>query len=110
MLAAGAVGLVVNAVAAWVLHKSAGESINVEGAFLHVIGDLLGSLAVVAAGVLTLLFGWMLVDPLFGIVIGLLILFTSGRLLWKVVHVLTEGTPTTWTCTVCANVWNSWMG
>jgi cobalt-zinc-cadmium efflux system protein len=93
MLGAGAVGLVVNAVAAWVLHKSAGESINVEGAFLHVIGDLLGSLAVVAAGVLTLLFGWMLVDPLFGIVIGLLILFTSGRLLWKVVHVLMEGTP-----------------
>ena len=93
MLAAGAVGLVVNAVAAWVLHKSAGESINVEGAFLHVIGDLLGSLAVVAAGVLTLLFGWKLVDPLFGIVIGLLILFTSGRLLWKVVHVLMEGTP-----------------
>ncbi|MCH7713222.1 MAG: cation transporter [Chloroflexi bacterium] len=93
MVAAGVVGLAVNAVAAWVLHKSAGESINVEGAFLHVIGDLLGSLAVVAAGVLTMLFGWKLVDPLFGIVIGLLILFTSGRLLWKVLHVLMEGTP-----------------
>ena len=93
MLATGVAGLVVNALAAWVLHKSAGESINVEGAFLHVIGDLLGSLAVVAAGVLTILFGWKLVDPIFGIVIGLLILFTSGRLLWKVVHVLMEGTP-----------------
>ena len=93
MVAAGVVGLAVNAVAAWVLHKSAGKSINVEGAFLHVIGDLLGSLAVVVAGVLTMLFGWKLVDPLFGIVIGLLILFTSGRLLWKVLHVLMEGTP-----------------
>ena len=93
MLAAGVAGLAVNAVAAWVLHKSAGDSINVEGAFLHVIGDLLGSIAVVAAGVLTMLFGWKLVDPIFGIIIGLLILFTSGRLLWKVLHVLMEGTP-----------------
>lgn len=93
MLAAGAVGLAVNLAAAWVLHRSAGESLNVEGAFLHVIGDLLGSLAVVAAGALTMIFGWTLVDPLFGIIIGLLILFTSGRLLWKVLHVLMEGTP-----------------
>ena len=93
ILAAGVAGLAVNLAAAWVLHKSSGESLNVEGAFLHVMGDLLGSIAVVAAGALTLLFGWRLVDPIFGIVIGLLILFTSGRLLWKVLHVLMEGTP-----------------
>jgi len=49
--------------------------------------------AVVAAGVLVLSFGWNIVDPIFGIVIGVLILGSSFRLLWKVVHVLMEGTP-----------------
>ena len=73
MLVAGVVGLVINLAAAWVLHPAAEDSLNVEGAFLHVVGDLLGSIAVVTAGLLTLLFGWKLVDPLFGFVIGLLI-------------------------------------
>jgi cobalt-zinc-cadmium efflux system protein len=93
MLGVGAVGFLVNLAAAWVLRRSAGESLNVEGAFLHVMADLLGSLAVVTAGVLVLSFGWNIVDPIFGIVIGVLILASSFRLLWKVVHVLMEGTP-----------------
>ena len=93
MLGVGAVGLLVNVAAAWVLHRSAEESLNVEGAFRHVIADLLGSVAVVAAGVLVLAFGWNIADPIFGIVIGALILASSFRLLWKVVHVLMEGTP-----------------
>jgi len=93
MLGIGAAGLLVNLTAAWVLNRSAGESLNVEGAFLHVVADLLGSVAVVAAGVLILSFGWDIADPIFGIVIGVLILASSFRLLWKVVHVLMEGTP-----------------
>ena len=93
MLAVGAAGLLVNLAAAWVLHRSARESLNVEGAFRHVIADLLGSVAVVAAGVLVLSFGWDIADPIFGIVIGVLILASSFRLLWKVLHVLMEGTP-----------------
>jgi cobalt-zinc-cadmium efflux system protein len=94
MLGVGAAGLVVNIAAAWVLHGSAQESLNVEGAFRHVIADLLGSVAVVAAGVLVLAFGWNIADPVFGIVIGILIVASSIRLLWKVFHVLMEGTPT----------------
>ena len=93
MLGVGAVGLLVNLAAAWVLHRSSAESLNVEGAFLHVVADLLGSVAVVAAGVLVLFFGWDVADPIFGILIGVLILASSFRLLWKVVHVLMEGTP-----------------
>ncbi|MCI0847475.1 MAG: cation transporter [Chloroflexi bacterium] len=93
MLGVGAAGLLVNIVAAWVLRRSAGESLNVEGAYLHVVADLLGSVAVVVAGVLVLSFGWDIADPIFGIVIGVLILVSSFRLLWKVVHVLMEGTP-----------------
>ena len=93
MLGVGAVGLLVNLAAAWALHRSSGESLNVEGAFLHVGADLLGSVAVVAGGILVLAFEWNIADPIFGIVIGVLILASSLRLLWKVVHVLMEGTP-----------------
>ena len=92
-LGVGAAGLVVNLVAAWVLRRSAQESLNVEGAFVHVLGDMLGSLAVVAAALLIIGFGWSAADPIFGVIIGVIILATSARLLWKVVHVLMEGTP-----------------
>ncbi len=93
MLGVGAGGLLVNAVVALVLHKSAGESLNVEGAFIHVIGDLLGSVGVVVAGLLIVAFGWHLADPIFTVFISLVILISSARLLWKVSHVLMEGTP-----------------
>lgn len=92
-LVVGAGGLVVNIGTVWILKRAAGESLNVEGAFWHVIGDLLGSVGVVAASILIIAFGWHLADPIFGVVIGLLILFSSSRLLWRVVHVLMEGTP-----------------
>ena len=66
---------------------------NVEGAYLHVLADLMGSVAVIGASLLIITTGWRLADPIFGLVIGLLILFSSARLLWKVLHVLMEGTP-----------------
>ena len=94
MLAVGLIGLLVNAGAAWVLRRSARESLNVEGAFLHVLGDLAGSMAVVVGGILVITLDWSSADPIFGVLIGLLILASSGRLLWKVLHVLMQGTPT----------------
>ena len=94
MMVVGGVGLLVNLAAAVVLHRSAKESLNVEGAFLHVISDVLGSIAVIGAGLLILTTGWVLGDPIFGGIIGLLIVISSARLLWKVLHVLMEGTPT----------------
>jgi cobalt-zinc-cadmium efflux system protein len=93
MLAVGGGGLLINLAIAWALHRSAKESLNVEGAFLHVVGDLLGSVAVVAASALIMAFGWFIVDPIFSVIIGILILVSSGRLLLKVFHVLMEGTP-----------------
>ena len=92
ILGVGSGGLLINIMVAWVLHRSAAESLNVEGAFIHVLGDLLGSIGVVAAGALILAFGWHILDPIFSIIIGLLILASSARLLWKVSHVM-EGTP-----------------
>ena len=94
MLVVGGIGLLVNLAAAAVLHRSAKESLNVEGAFLHVISDVLGSIAVIGAGLLILTTGWVLGDPIFGGIIGLLIVISSARLLWKVLRVLMEGTPT----------------
>ena len=94
MLAVGAGGLLINLMVALVLHRSAGVNLNVQGAFLHVTGDLLGSVAVVAGGLLIAAFGWFIVDPIFSVVIGLLVLISSVRLLWRVSHVLMEGTPT----------------
>ena len=92
-LAVGGGGLLVNLAVAWVLHRSAEESLNVESAFVHVLGDLMGSAAVVISGLLIVSLGWDIADPIPGIIIGVLILATSGRLLWKVIHVLMEGTP-----------------
>jgi len=94
MMMVGGIGLLVNLAAAAVLHRSAKESLSVEGAFLHVISDVLGSIAVIGAGLLILTTGWVLGDPIFGGIIGLLIVISSARLLWKVLHVLMEGTPT----------------
>ena len=93
MLAVGLGGLLVNLVVAWMLHHSAGHSLNVQGAFLHVIGDLLGSIAVVAGSFLIIAFGWTIADPVFGVIIGILILVSSGYLLWRVGQVLMEGVP-----------------
>ena len=93
MLGVGLTGLLINLAAAWVLKRSAGESLNVQGAFLHVMGDLLGSIGVVVGGLLIIAFGWSIADPIFGVIIGSLILLSSGRLLWQVLHVLMEGTP-----------------
>ena len=93
MLSVGFVGLLVNIGAACVLKRSATDSLTVEAAFLHVLGDLMGSIAVVVGGLLIIILGWYVVDPIFGVVIGCLILLSSSRLMWKVVHVLMQGTP-----------------
>ena len=98
MLTVGFVGLLVNVVAAWVLSKSAGHSVNVRGAYQHVMADLLGSVAVVISGALIWIFAednpsWYLADPIVSMVLCVIILNASWGLLKKVVHVLLEGAP-----------------
>ena len=93
VLSVGVVGLLVNVAGALILRGSAKESLNVEGAFMHIMGDLLGSIGAVTAGLLIVAFGWTIADPILGVVIGLLILVGSARLLFKTLHVLMEGTP-----------------
>ena len=88
----GLAGLAVNLVSARIL-AGAGESVNARAALLHVMGDLLGSGAAVAAGVVILLSGWTPIDPLLSILISLLILRSTWRLLCRTTSVLMEGVP-----------------
>lgn len=86
-------GLVVNLVSYGLLRKGAGESLNVEGALVEILGDLLASAGVVVAGVVILLTGWHVVDPLVGIAIGLFILPRAFSLGLRAVRVLLEVVP-----------------
>jgi cobalt-zinc-cadmium efflux system protein len=93
MLAVATVGLVVNAVSARLLHAGSTRSLNERGAFLHVMGDLLSSAAVVAAAILIRLSGWTILDPLLGLGIGVVIVVGALRLLKESVDVLLEAVP-----------------
>ncbi len=93
MLIVASVGLLVNLIGLRMLHAGAQESLNVRGAFLEVLGDALGSLGVLAAGVIMLTTSWYYADPLFSVFIGVFILPRTWRLLTQAVNVLLEGAP-----------------
>ena len=93
VLIVGGIGLIVNVVAAYMLHGASEHSLNVEGALQHVIADLMGSVAVIISAVIILLTGWDIVDPILSILIALLILSSSWNLVTSVLQVLVEGTP-----------------
>ena len=86
-------GLVVNLFSAWLLHGDHETDLNIRGAWLHIIGDALGSLGAIAAGALMYFYGWYRADPLFSAVIGLLIIWSSWGLIREATNVLLEGTP-----------------
>lgn len=91
IIAAG--GLIVNIIAAKLLHHGHKHDLNMRGAWLHVMGDLLGSVTAIAAGVLIASAGWFWADPLCSILISLIIIFGAWRLISDSVNVLLEGTP-----------------
>ena len=93
ILIVGTAGLLINVLVAFVLQRQSGHSLNVEGAFQHVLADLLGSVAVVISGIFIITVGWDIVDPILSMFIGVLILFSSWNLVSEVFHVLIDGTP-----------------
>lgn len=95
MLLVAVAGLAANAASAWVLMRGGGHehNLNTRGAFLHVVGDMLGSLGAIAAALVMLATGWYLADPLLSAAIGLLILWSSWQLFRESVEVLLETTP-----------------
>ncbi len=93
MLVVAVLGLVVNVIAAWVLHGSAGESLNHRGAYLHVLGDLLASVGTVVAAILIRTTGWLPIDPIASIVTTLLVVRSAWRLVRESVDILLEAAP-----------------
>lgn len=93
MIAVAAAGLVVNFIGLRLLAAGSSESLNIRGAYLEVLADLLGSAAAVAAGVILITTGWGYADPLFGAGIGLMILPRTVHLMRGALSVLLESTP-----------------
>jgi cobalt-zinc-cadmium efflux system protein len=93
MLVIAVIGLGVNLVGLWFLRRGSGESLNVHGAYLEVLGDALGSVGVIVAALIVLLTGWYPADPLISVGIGLFILPRTWGVLRQAVNVLLEGTP-----------------
>ncbi len=93
MMGIAAVGLAVNVFGAVMLHRGHEESLNVRGAYFHVLGDLLGSVGALTAGAIILATNWYLADPIISIGIALLILIGAWRLLRESTDVLLEATP-----------------
>jgi len=93
MLTVSTLGLGVNVVGAALLHRHAHDSLNVRGAYLHVLGDLLGSVGAIVAGVVVLTTGWTPIDPIASIAIALLILYSAWNLVREAADILLESAP-----------------
>lgn len=92
-LAIAAVGLVVNLAGLWILHGAHHGSLNVRGAYLHVLGDALGSVGAIGAALVIKFTGWLPADPLISIVLSLMILAGAWRLVRESVDILLEAVP-----------------
>jgi cobalt-zinc-cadmium efflux system protein len=93
MLAVACGGLAVNLAGLWLLHEGRTGSLNIRGAWLHVLADTFGSLQTILAGVLILTLGWRLADPIASALIAMLVIWSSWSLLRDSVSVLMESTP-----------------
>ena len=93
MLVVAVLGLLVNIAAFAVLHGADRQNLNVRGALLHVLGDMLGSAAAVSAAIVIMTSGWTPIDPLLSVFVGLLVLRSAWFLLKDAAHVLLEGVP-----------------
>ena len=93
MFVVAVVGLLVNVVSLRLLAEGAGESLNLDGARLEVLGDLLGSVGVIVAGIVILTTGWAYADPLVGVGIGVFILPRTWRLTAQALRILMEVAP-----------------
>ncbi|WP_337969797.1 cation diffusion facilitator family transporter [Virgibacillus salexigens] len=94
MMIIAIVGLIVNVVIAWMLMRGdSEENLNIKSALLHVLGDLLGSVGAIIAGILILLFDWNIADPIASVIVAILILVSGYRVTRESIHILMEGKP-----------------
>ncbi|WP_042477096.1 cation diffusion facilitator family transporter [Bacillus ndiopicus] len=95
MLIISSIGLAVNILVAWIMMRGSDteENLNMRGAYLHVLGDMLGSIGAIAAALLIMFFGWGWADPLASVIVAALVLRSGYFVAKKAIHVLMEGTP-----------------
>ncbi len=93
MLVIAIIGLVANVAGAFFLFKHSHASLNIRGAYLHIVGDALASIGVVIGGVIIIYFGWYLIDPILSIIISLIIIYGSWSLVKESVNILLESVP-----------------
>ncbi|MDH5449344.1 MAG: cation diffusion facilitator family transporter [Candidatus Bathyarchaeota archaeon] len=93
MLTIAVLGLIANVLTVATLSRSKDESLNIKGAFLHVVADVLGSIGAISAGIIMYFTGWYQADPLISMVIAALIFYSSGKLVRDSLNVLLEGVP-----------------
>lgn len=97
MILISAIGLIANLLSAWVLMRNSDvkENVNVRSAYLHVLGDALGSVGAIIAGILIQVFAWYAADPIISILVVVLILKSAWGVVSHSFHILMEGTPVT---------------
>jgi cobalt-zinc-cadmium efflux system protein len=96
MILIAAIGLVANLASAWSLMRKGDvkNNINLKSAYIHIIGDALGSLGAIVAGLLMYFFKWYVADPIISVLVSVLILKSAWGIISNTVHILMEGTPT----------------
>lgn len=95
MMLIAAVGLLANLISAWSLMRKSGaeDNINIRSAYLHIMGDALGSVGALIAGLVMNLFSWYVADPIISVLVALLILRSAWSVIRQAFHILMEGTP-----------------
>ena len=93
MVVVAVLGLLVNIAAFLLLQGADRENLNIRGATIHVLGDLLGSVAALIAGAVILLTGWTPIDPLLSILVAVIIVRSGWRVVVDAGHILLEGAP-----------------
>lgn len=93
MFVIAVIGLLVNIGAFFILQRGGDGSLNIRAAILHVLGDLLGSVAAIAAAIIIYLTGWYPIDPVLSVFVALLILRSAVAILRQSAHILLEGAP-----------------
>jgi cobalt-zinc-cadmium efflux system protein len=93
MLWIASIGLLVNLVVFWILTRGEGDNLNMRAAALHVMGDLLGSVAALTAAVVIIYTGWTLIDPILSVLVALIILRSAWYVVRQSTHILLEGAP-----------------
>jgi cobalt-zinc-cadmium efflux system protein len=93
MLVIAVLGLIVNVVIMWGLHRDQGHDLNIRAAYMHMLGDALGSVGIIIGSIVIRFTSWYVVDPILSVLIGALIVWTAWGIVRDTLNILLEGLP-----------------